>query len=105
MGSETSLVYTGQHSRIVQVAGVPNNDTACAECSPIIPPGCRIQPSILKAPTERIAFWGIDQYLIVALESNGEVSSLFANGDSIDTTEFFPNIVLSGTPVAYDEDY
>lgn len=105
MGFETRLVYIGQHSRLVLGSGAPNGDLAYAKRSPLTAPIRRVLPSVLKVPTERITFQDIGQYLVVTKESNDEVSSRLADGISMDITKFRPNIVVSGAPAAYDEDY
>lgn len=105
MGFETRLVYIGQHSRVVLGSGAPNGDMAYAKRSPLTAPVRRLLPSILKTPTERITFQDIGQYLVVTKESNQEVSSRLADGIDMDITKFRPNIIVSGAPAAYDEDY
>ncbi|KAJ4379422.1 hypothetical protein N0V86_005467 [Didymella sp. IMI 355093] len=52
-----------------------------------------------------ITFRDIGQYLVVSKEPNNEVSSRLADRIPMDITMFRPNIVLSGAPAAYDEDY
>ena len=105
VGFETRLVYIGQHSRLVLGSGAPNGDLAYAKRSPLTAPVRRILPSPLKSPTERITFQDIGQYLVVTKESNDEVSSRLAEGMDMDITKFRPNIVVSGSPAPYDEDY
>ncbi|KAJ4991648.1 mosc domain-containing protein [Stagonosporopsis vannaccii] len=105
IGFETRLVYIGQHSRVVLGSGAPNGDMAYAKRSPFTAPIRRLLPSVLKAPTERITFQDIGQYLVITKESNDEVSSRLADGMEMDITKFRPNIIVSGAPKAYDEDY
>ncbi|KAF2856471.1 hypothetical protein T440DRAFT_437160 [Plenodomus tracheiphilus IPT5] len=102
---ETHLVYIGNHSRVVLGSGAPNGALAVAKRSPYIAPLRRFLPSSLAPPVETITFQDIGQYLVVTKESNDEVSSRLEDGVEMDITKFRPNIVVSGAPAAYDEDY
>lgn len=102
---ETKLVYIGNNSRVVLGSGAPNGPLALAKRSPYTAPLRRFLPPTLAPPTERITFQDIGQYLVVTKESNDEVSSRLENGLKMDITKFRPNIVVSGSPAAYDEDY
>ena len=65
-------------------------------------------PSLTKAKSEDkegITFADVAPYLIVTEESLHDVSSRLSEGKEMDITKFRPNIVLSGSPTAYDEDY
>lgn len=53
---------------------------------------------------EGITFADVAPYLVVTEESLHDVSSRLTNGD-MDITKFRPNIVLSGSPAAYEEDF
>lgn len=53
---------------------------------------------------EGITFADVAPYLVVTEESLRDVSSRLANGE-MDITKFRPNIVLSGSPAAYEEDF
>ena len=52
-----------------------------------------------------ITFTDLAAYLVVTEESLQEVSSRFSDGTEMDITKFRPNIVLSGSQKAYEEDY
>ncbi|OAX85357.1 hypothetical protein ACJ72_00245, partial [Emergomyces africanus] len=54
---------------------------------------------------EQITFADIAAYLVVSETSLGEVSSRLPDGEAMDVTKFRPNIVLSGAPEAYEEDF
>lgn len=52
-----------------------------------------------------ITFADLAAYLVVTEESLQDVSSRFSDGTEMDVTKFRPNIVLSGSKKAYEEDY
>lgn len=64
-------------------------------------------PTILgsKSEAEGITFADCAAYLIVTEESVQDVSSRFSDGTKMDVTKFRPNIVLSGSSKAFEEDY
>lgn len=105
MGFETHLIYIGKNSRVVLGSGAPNGSMALAKSSPYTAPLRRFLPSLLGPPTETITFQDIGQYLVVTKESNDEVSSRLDEGVQMDITKFRPNIIVSGSPAPYDEDY
>ncbi|KAI8937464.1 hypothetical protein NX059_005185 [Plenodomus lindquistii] len=105
LGFETHLVYIGNNGRVVLGSGAPNGPLALAKRSPYTAPLRRLLPSFLKPPVETITFQDIGQYLVVTKESNDEVSSRLDDGVEMDITKFRPNIVVSGAPAAYDEDF
>lgn len=105
LGFETKLVYIGNNARVVLGSGAPNGDMALAKRSPTLAPLRKLFPKLLKAPTETITFQDIGQYLVVTKESNDEVSSRLAAGHTMDIHKFRPNIIVSGAPAAYDEDF
>ncbi|CAO2657781.1 Nn.00g039070.m01.CDS01 [Neocucurbitaria sp. VM-36] len=104
-GFETHLAYIGNNSRVVLGSGAPNSPLALAKRSPFTAPLRRLLPSFLVPKTETITFQDIGQYLVVTKESNDEVSSRLDEGVQMDITKFRPNIIISGSPAAYDEDY
>lgn len=57
-----------------------------------------------RVGNEGITFADVAPYLVVTEESLRDVSSRLANGE-MDITKFRPNIVLSGSPAAYEEDF
>jgi hypothetical protein len=102
---QTKLVYIGSNSRIVLGSGAPNGDMALAKRAPLTAPLRRFIPRLFKTPTERITFQDIGQYLVVTKESNEQVSQRLAEGVDMDIHKFRPNIIVSGAPAAYDEDF
>ncbi|KAH7381535.1 hypothetical protein BKA66DRAFT_512434 [Pyrenochaeta sp. MPI-SDFR-AT-0127] len=105
LGFETHLVYIGTNSRVVLGSGAPNGPLALSKKSPYTAPFRRLLPSFIAPQTETITFQDIGQYLVVTTESNAEVSSRLDKGVDMDITKFRPNIIVSGSPAAYDEDY
>lgn len=102
---ETHLVYIGNNSRVVLGSGAPNGTMAQAKRSPYTAPLRKLLPSSLTPQPETITFQDIGQYLVVTKESNDEVSSRLEEGLEMDITKFRPNIIVSGSPAPYDEDY
>lgn len=58
-----------------------------------------------KVQEEGITFADLAAYLVVTEESLHDVSSRLQDGIKMDITKFRPNIVLSGSGQAYEEDY
>ncbi|OJD10532.1 hypothetical protein ACJ73_09765 [Blastomyces percursus] len=54
---------------------------------------------------EWITFADMAAYLVVSETSLGDVSSRLPEGEMMDVTKFRPNIVLSGAPETYEEDF
>jgi uncharacterized protein YcbX len=104
MGFETHVVYIGTHSRVVLGSGAPNGTIAQAKRSPYTAPLRKLLPSILVPQPETITFQDIGQYLVVTRESNDEVSSRL-DGTDMDISKFRANIIVSGSPAPYDEDF
>jgi uncharacterized protein YcbX len=102
---EAHLVYIGNNSRVVLGSGAPNGTMAQAKRSPYTAPLRKLLPSTLTPQPETITFQDIGQYLVVTKESNDEVSSRLEEGLEMDITKFRPNIIVSGSPAPYDEDY
>lgn len=105
MGFETKLFYIGNNSRVVLGSGAPNGELAITKHTPVRALMRKLLPSFLKTPTETITFQDIGQYLVVTKESNDDVSSHLAQGTAMDIHKFRPNIIVSGAPKAYDEDF
>ena len=105
LGFETKLMYIGSNSRVVLGSGAPNGPLALAKRASVTAPLRRILPASWRAPIERITFQDIGQYLVVTKESNDQVSTRLAEGVDMDIHKFRPNIIVSGSPTAYDEDY
>lgn len=105
LGFEAKLVYIGGNARTVLGSGAPNGDLAIAKRGPITAAIRRWLPRVLRTPVESITFQDIGQYLVVTKESNDEISSRLSDGKTMDIHKFRPNIIVSGAPAAYDEDY
>lgn len=112
LGFETRLAYIGKYSRPVLGSGAPNSDLAVSKRLPTPLYHLRqlVLPSFLGQKPERISFADVAQFLVVTTESNAELSRrIRENSDDpgleMDITKFRPNIVLSGGPAAFDEDY
>jgi uncharacterized protein YcbX len=105
IGFETRIVYIGANSRVVLGSGAPNGTMAQAKRSPYTAPLRKLLPASLTPQPETITFQDIGQYLVVTKESNDEVSSRLDSGVSMDIHKFRPNIIVSGSPAPYDEDY
>jgi uncharacterized protein YcbX len=113
MGVETRLVHLGHYSRPVLGSGAPHSDQAVARSLPPLVRAVRrlVVPSLLKHKPERISFADMGQYLVVTQESNAETSRRLresdpsAGGVQMDIKRFRPNIVVSGSPAPFDEEY
>lgn len=116
LGFEAMLVYIGDHSRPVLGSIAPNSPLAQQKR---LPPLLRCLMSMFsRRGAERISFADVGQYHVVTKESNdevtrrvcedkegGPVAAADENGLKMDVTKFRPNIVLSGSPAPFDEDY
>lgn len=100
---EVRLTYIGQYSRAVLGSIAPHSKAALSKASL----STRILAKIpfLGRPVERIVFNDIAQYLVVTKESNDEITSRLAEGQEMDVTKFRPNVVVSGSPNAFAEDF
>lgn len=102
------LVYLGSHRRDIlgNLAPNPKNSKLqpqswMSSLSSMIPYlGGSQEP---KNPT--LGFTDLAALLVLTEESLQDVSSRFATADEVDVTKFRPNIVLSGSAEAYEEDY
>ncbi|KAH7067110.1 hypothetical protein FB567DRAFT_259699 [Paraphoma chrysanthemicola] len=104
-GFEAHLAYIGNNARVVLGSGAPNGAMALAKRSPYTATLRRFLPQALTPQPETITFQDIGQYLVVTKESNDQVSSRLEGGLEMDITKFRPNIIVSGSPAPYDEDY
>ncbi|USW53445.1 Putative molybdenum cofactor sulfurase, pyruvate kinase-like, insert domain superfamily [Septoria linicola] len=102
---ETKLFYIGPNAREVLGSTAPSGDMAIAKRSPSMAMIRKVVPRSLLTPVETITFQDIGHYLVVTQESNAEVSSRLAAGHEMDIHKFRPNIIVSGAPKAYDEDF
>lgn len=112
LGFETRMAYLGNNSRPVLGSGAPNSNLAVRKRLPSALYSLRqLLPPILRPKAERISFCDIAQFLVVTAESNAELTRRLREDPSadpsvkMDVTKFRPNIVLSGSPSAFDEDY
>lgn len=112
LGFETRMAYLGNNSRPVLGSGAPNSDLAMRKQLPTALYRLRqLLPPFLRPKAERISFCDIAQFLVVTKESNDELTRRLREDPSadpdveMDVTKFRPNIVLSGSPAAFDEDY
>lgn len=105
LGFETKLMYIGHNSRVVLGSGAPNGDLGISKRAPLTSAIRKLLPKFLTNPTETITFQDIGQYLVVTKESNDEASSRLAAGHEMDIHKFRPNIIVSGSPAPYDEDF
>ncbi len=108
-GYDVMLVYLGPNRRPVLGNVSPNvvqNQSAgitswLASTTPSLP---NIMGS-KKKEEDGITFADIAAYLVITEESLQNVSSRFSDGTQMDVTKFRPNIVLSGSKEAFEEDY
>lgn len=113
LGFEARLIHIGQNSRPVLGSGAPSSDLAFRKRSSPVAYGIRrfLVPSFLKQDSERISFADMGQYLVVTTESNSEVGRRLRETDpsagdvEMDITKFRPNIIVSGSPTPFDEEY
>lgn len=113
LGFEARLIHLGQNSRPVLGSGAPHSEQAVRRCLPPVVYAIRrfLVPPFLKQKSERISFADMGQYLVVTAESNAEVGRRLRETDpsagdvQMDVTKFRPNIVVSGSPAPFDEEY
>lgn len=102
------LVYLGPHLRSalgnLAPSATDKNTVASNSWFPSISNAMPYLGLTKSSNHEGITFADVAPYLIVTEESLHDVSSRLANG-GMDITKFRPNIVVSGSPTAYDEDY
>ena len=109
-GYDVMLVYLGPNRRPVLGNLSPNvaqNQSAgitswLASATPSLP---NIMGVKKKEEEDGITFADLAAYLVVTEESLQNVSSRFSDGTEMDVTKFRPNIVLSGSKEAFEEDY
>lgn len=107
-GYEVLLAYLGENLR--PVLGNLSPNAASGEPTKSTSWFTSITSSIplfgkSKEEREGITFADVAPYLIITEESLAEVSTRLPDGEEMDVTKFRPNIVLSGSTTAYDEDY
>lgn len=107
-GYEVVLVYLGENLRPVLGNLLPN--AASGQSAKSISWFSSIANNIplLGSTTEEnegITFADCAPFLVVTEESLADVSARLPDGEEMDMTKFRPNIVLSGSPDAWDEDF
>lgn len=108
-GYDVMLVYLGPNRRPVLgnlspsvVQNQPAGFTSwLASATPSLPDIMGTK----KKEEDGITFADLAAYLVVTEESLQNVSSRFSDGTEMDVTKFRPNIVLSGSKEAFEEDY
>lgn len=107
-GYEVMLVYLGPHLRPVlgnlSPSTMINKNTSKSWLAGI----AASVPGLTHSKTENdegITFADVAPYLVVTEESLNDVSERLPAGMKMDVTKFRPNIVLSGSAAAYDEDF
>jgi uncharacterized protein YcbX len=108
-GFKVILAYSGSNRRLVlgNLPGKPAYESPLTQ-SPIaqvISKLPAIGSLINDQDDEKIAFNDCAPYLIITEKSCADVSSRLPPEAPMDITKFRANVVLSGSPSAYDEDY
>ena len=108
-GYDVMLVYLGPNRRPVLGNLSPNvAQTQPAGFTSWLASATPSLPDIMgtkKKEEDGITFADLAAYLVVTEESLQNVSSRFSDGTEMDVTKFRPNIVLSGSKEAFEEDY
>ena len=103
-GFDVVLLYLGPNRRPVLGNLAPN--AAAAKSQSWL---SSVKSSMLDYGTKeakaQLSFADVAAYLVITEESLQEVSSRLSDGSQVDVTKFRPNIVVSGAPEAWDEDY
>ena len=103
---DVKLIYLGSHRRdvlgnLAPAPSPPQPTSWLSSLSTLLPSG-----SSPESPGKTtITFTDCAAILVVTEESLQDVSARFSNPTKADITKFRPNIVLSGSPHAYDEDF
>ena len=104
-GYDVMLVYLGPHRRSVLGNLSPNVTSNQSTNKSWIASIAASVTNTKSKDEEGITFADVAPYLIVTEESVHDVSARLPEGKSMDITKFRPNIVLSGSIAAYDEDF
>lgn len=107
-GYEVMLVYLGPHLRPVLGNLSPNATNNRNTSRSWIESIAASVPGLTNSKAgndEGITFADVAPYLVVTEESLKDVSERLPAGMEMDITKFRPNIVLSGSTAAYDEDF
>lgn len=107
-GYEVVLVYLGENLRPVlgnlspnAASGRPATSSWFSSITNNIP----LLGTSTKEEEEGITFADCAPFLVVTEESLSNVSTRLPDGEEMDITKLRPNIVLSGSPNAWDEDF
>ena len=107
-GYEVVLVYLGENLRPVLGNLSPNAAGGQSAKSSSWFSGITDNIPLLSTSTkekEGITFADCAPFLVVTEESLADVSARLPDGEEMDITKLRPNIVLSGSPNAWDEDF
>ena len=91
------LAYIGSNQRPVLGNLAPNSQSKSWTSS--------LTSKIFGGSTNGLTFADIANYLIITEESVDDVSGRLPDGVEMDITKFRPNIVVQGSPAAWDEDF
>ncbi|KAL2674319.1 hypothetical protein Neosp_012770 [[Neocosmospora] mangrovei] len=105
LGFEIRLLYIGDGSRGALGTLAPHSDGAVRKKGLYHALLWDLTPARYRPSPERLVFNDIAQYLVVTRESNDAVTARLDDGLDMDIFKFRPNIILSGSPSAFDEDY
>lgn len=103
LGFETRFLYVSNNSRAALGTLAPHSDAAMQKAGWGLL--WKMLPAKVKPSPERLVFNDIGQYLLVTKESNDAVTALLDDGYEMDITKFRPNIIVSGSPGSFVEDY
>ena len=107
-GYEVLLAYLGENLRPVLGNLSPNAARGQSVKSNSWLSGIASSIPLLGSTTkesEGITFADVAPFLVVTQESLADVSARLPEGEEMDMTKFRPNIVLSRSPSAWDEDF
>ncbi|RSL57622.1 hypothetical protein CEP54_008225 [Fusarium duplospermum] len=105
LGFETRLLYIGDGSRAALGTLAPHSDGGVRKKGRYEALLRSLTPVRYRPSPERLVFNDIAQYLVVTRESNDAVTARLNDGLDMDILKFRPNIILSGSPSAFVEDY
>jgi uncharacterized protein YcbX len=99
--------YLGSHRRAVLGNVSPNTENCCnkSDSGWIRKSISSIWGAGIPEVREGITFADIAPFLVVSTTSLDQVSSMLPEHQQMDITKFRPNIIVSGSPTAYDEDF
>ncbi|RSM11391.1 hypothetical protein CEP52_003055 [Fusarium oligoseptatum] len=105
LGFETRLLYIRDGFRAALGTLAPHSDGAVRKKRPYHALLWSLTPARYKSGPERLVFNDITQYLVVTRESNDAVTARLDDGLHMGILKFRPNIILTGSPSAFVEDY